>query len=147
VGERRVLAGASSRYVARKYSIYIFSAAWTGYEVTFLLALLLGNPGYGDPLAQKQLSLEDQQEILQFPERRAKQGYGRCSTCHSVVDNSVFHCPECDLCCEGFTHHCEWIGKCVGYRSEVFLNAYYYGFFLGTVLLVLLILLQSVPYQ
>jgi hypothetical protein len=47
----------SARYVGRKYSIYIFSAAWTLYELTFLIILLIGNPGYGDPLAQKQLSL------------------------------------------------------------------------------------------
>jgi hypothetical protein len=33
----------------------------------------------------------------------------------------------------------------VGYRSQIFLNAYYYGFFAGTCLLVLLILLQSIP--
>jgi hypothetical protein len=61
-GER--LLTVSPRYVARKYSIYIFSGAWAVYELVFLLILLLGNPGYADPLAQKQLSLEEQKEIL-----------------------------------------------------------------------------------
>jgi hypothetical protein len=68
----------SPRYVARKYSIYIFSGIWTGYELIFLAILLLSNPGYGDPLAQRQISLEEQNEIAQFPQKHNLQGYNRC---------------------------------------------------------------------
>ena len=91
--DERLLMTVSPRYVARKYSIYIFSAIWTIYEVTFLVILLIGNPGYGDPLAQKQLSLEEQLEILSLPNGKKGVGYSRCSTCKAIVDNSVFHCP------------------------------------------------------
>jgi hypothetical protein len=38
----------SARYVARKYSLYIFSAIWSCYQLFFLGILLLGNPGYGE---------------------------------------------------------------------------------------------------
>lgn len=72
-------------------------------------------------------------------------GLNQCSTCKAVVDNSVYHCPECDLCCEGFSHHCEWIGKCIGYKNQIFLKAYYYGFFAGIFFFILVIVLQSIP--
>jgi hypothetical protein len=57
LGGERILATVSPHYATRQYSIYIFSAIWTGYEVIFLLILLFGNPGYGDPIIQKQLSI------------------------------------------------------------------------------------------
>lgn len=37
----------SARYIARKYSLYIYSGIWSCYQLLFLAVLLLGNPGYG----------------------------------------------------------------------------------------------------
>ena len=37
---------------------------------------------------------------------------------HSVYQppNAV-HCPECDVCVEGYDHHCPWMGTCIGSRN------------------------------
>lgn len=29
----------------------------------------------------------------------------------------IYHCPECNICIEGYDHHCPWIGKCVGAKN------------------------------
>lgn len=27
------------------------------------------------------------------------------------------HCDECDVCVEGYDHHCPWVSKCIGARN------------------------------
>jgi hypothetical protein len=31
---------------------------------------------------------------------------------------NIFHCPDCNVCIEGYDHHCPWIGKCVGSNNS-----------------------------
>lgn len=88
----------SPRSLARKYSMYLFSSIWAAYEATFLVIILLGNPGYADPISHRQLSLEEQRQVLSSQHRNLT-GYNQCGICKAIVDNSVFHCPVCDLCC------------------------------------------------
>ena len=47
-------------------------------------------------------------------EPRSKFRY--CDTCKIFVnmDKKTFHCVDCDICVEGFDHHCPWTGKCIG---------------------------------
>lgn len=44
--------------------------------------------------------------------------YSHCSMCNSYVpvdsDEITFHCADCDVCIEGYDHHCVWTSKCVG---------------------------------
>lgn len=54
-----------------------------------------------------------------------KDNYNYCDICkvYSSYDNKVFHCKFCDICIEGFDHHCPWTGKCIGkknFKSFVF---------------------------
>lgn len=31
-----------------------------------------------------------------------------------MVNSETFHCHECEICVQGYDHHCPWIGKCIG---------------------------------
>mmetsp|Transcript_43808 Transcript_43808/g.135348 ORF Transcript_43808/g.135348 Transcript_43808/m.135348 type:complete len:272 (+) Transcript_43808:562-1377(+) len=41
-------------------------------------------------------------------------GGRRCSTCNLVQPRGCSHCEFCQVCVEGFDHHCPWMGKCIG---------------------------------
>ena len=28
------------------------------------------------------------------------------------------HCPDCDVCIEGYDHHCPWMGTCIGKKNK-----------------------------
>lgn len=30
------------------------------------------------------------------------------------------HCPECNVCIEGYDHHCPWVGTCIGKKNFLF---------------------------
>ena len=46
-----------------------------------------------------------------------------CKPCKIVRTQNVYHCYDCDVCIEGYDHHCPWIGKCVGKNN---LRAFYF---------------------
>ena len=71
----------------------------------------------------------------------------KCSICKSFVDDTVMHCEACNLCCEGFSHHCDWVGKCIGYRNIIFLKGYFYGYVIGIFVLIIVIMIESLKYQ
>ena len=29
----------------------------------------------------------------------------------------AMHCPDCNVCVEGYDHHCPWMGICIGKRN------------------------------
>ena len=39
-----------------------------------------------------------------------------CSNCRIYYNSNskVSHCRFCNVCIEGFDHHCVWVGKCIG---------------------------------
>lgn len=48
-------------------------------------------------------------------QRRAALTTGqRCHTCNLVQPRGCSHCDFCQVCIEGFDHHCPWMGKCIG---------------------------------
>ena len=42
--------------------------------------------------------------------------YQICRKCNFLIDKSlkIIHCDICNVCCENYDHHCQWIGKCIG---------------------------------
>ena len=49
-----------------------------------------------------------------------------CKKCKIVRDHKTIHCVDCDICIEGYDHHCPWTGKCIGEKN---LNGFYMFFF------------------
>jgi hypothetical protein len=37
-----------------------------------------------------------------------------CKTCKIVRTKDIYHCNDCNICIEGYDHHCPWTGKCIG---------------------------------
>ena len=48
--------------------------------------------------------------------------YKYCNECKIWVSNqpTTEHCFECNICVEGYDHHCPWTGKCIGKRNICF---------------------------
>ena len=60
----------------------------------------------------------------------SKGNYRKCKECHLWIDcNAItYHCFDCNVCCEGYDHHCPWTTKCVG-KGNIKL---FYGFLVIT---------------
>lgn len=109
----------------------IYACIWSIYQLIFLILLLFVNPGYGELLLRGRKT---------YGEGTVREGEESiCSICNSIVEMKVYHCDTCDLCCEGFSHHCDWVGKCIGYRNIVLLKGYFYGYVLGLLFMILIV--------
>jgi len=40
-----------------------------------------------------------------------------CHVCNLVPPEGSFHCDECQVCIEGYDHHCPWTSKCIGKKN------------------------------
>ena len=78
----------------------------TSYTYTFLI-----NPGYP-------------KHDLQSETGEPRNKYRFCGECKMWVniDKNVNHCFDCNICVEGFDHHCPWTSKCIGKKN---LNSFY----------------------
>ena len=47
-----------------------------------------------------------------------------CERCKMWVskEKKVEHCLDCDICVEGYDHHCPWTSKCIGKNN---INSFY----------------------
>ena len=86
--------------------IISFSTYFISYTYIFLI-----NPG---------IPKYDENAILGKPREK----FGFCKRCGiwRNLDKNVYHCFDCDICIEGYDHHCPWTGKCVAKNN---VNAFY----------------------
>ena len=42
-----------------------------------------------------------------------------CRKCRFSVPVRSYHCEYCDVCIEGYDHHCPWTSKCIGKNNLV----------------------------
>ena len=40
-----------------------------------------------------------------------------CDLCSVYQPPTAAHCPDCNLCIDGYDHHCPWMGQCIGKRN------------------------------
>ena len=62
----------------------------------------------------------DENAILGKPREK----YSFCNICGiwTSLDKNTNHCYDCNICVEGFDHHCPWTGKCIAKNNA---NAFY----------------------
>jgi len=44
-------------------------------------------------------------------------GWRFCDVCSVYQPPDAVHCPECNVCIEGYDHHCPWMGTCIGKKN------------------------------
>ncbi len=101
-------------FILKIFCIFSFLFYFISYSGTFFL-----NPGY--PVRDEH-SLEGKPRML----------YKKCVYCDiwERVNMNITHCMECNVCVEGYDHHCPWTGKCIGRKT---INYFYC--FLGSVII------------
>ena len=40
-----------------------------------------------------------------------------CDLCSVYQTPTAAHCPDCNICIDGYDHHCPWMGQCIGKRN------------------------------
>lgn len=95
--------------------IIVLATFIVSYTITFLI-----NPG---------IPKYDENAIMGQPREK----YRFCNLCKIWVnmDENTGHCFDCNVCVEGYDHHCPWTGKCIGKK-----NLKYFYTFLVSILLV-----------
>lgn len=88
--------------------IVILLTFFISYTLTFLL-----NPG---------IPKYDENSIIGQPREK----YRFCDQCKIWInmDKNTAHCFDCNVCVEGYDHHCPWTGKCIGKNNLI----YFYTF-------------------
>ena len=87
------------------YMNILFKIAWMCSFFTYFISytiIFLINPG---------IPKYDENAILGKPREK----YSICKRCGiwRCLEKNVYHCFDCDICIEGYDHHCPWTGKCI----------------------------------
>lgn len=86
--------------------VFVYSTFMTSYTYTFLI-----NPGYP-------------RHDLDSRTGEPRTKFDFCERCKMWVnkEKKVEHCLDCDICVEGYDHHCPWTSKCIGKNN---INSFY----------------------
>ena len=66
---------------------------------------------YRDPGVVRRRYEQDDQDV--------PRDYRWCDLCQNYQPPTGMHCPDCNVCINGFDHHCVWMGTCVGRGNYV----------------------------
>ena len=80
---------------------WIFYILWT----TSYIYTSIKNPGYPKMCSD---TIKGNKEMLYCE---------KCELWYKPTSSTV-HCEICDICIEGFTHHCFWFGHCIGINNK-----------------------------
>jgi len=47
-----------------------------------------------------------------------EEGWRYCDFCSLYQPPDAAHCSQCNVCVEGYDHHCPWMGTCIGKRNH-----------------------------
>ena len=47
-----------------------------------------------------------------------------CDLCDSIKSTEFVHCFICNCCILNRSHHCSWVGKCVGQKNMIFFQIF-----------------------
>ena len=92
--------------IFKLFGIISYSTFFISYSYTFLI-----NPG---------IPKYDKNAILGLP--REKYFFCRHCCIWTNKEEKTCHCFDCNICYEGYDHHCPWTGKCIAKKT---LNAFY----------------------
>jgi hypothetical protein len=117
-----LLGVASYHFIPKAKSIgtitYMTCILLTTLAFTTLLFVGLSDPGIvmsakhfndSDSKGQYQNLLLQQQQ-----EEGEEQGWRYCGTCDVYQPPKAAHCSDCNVCIDGYDHHCPWMGTCIG---------------------------------
>ena len=101
--------------IIRIIGVIVLLMFFISYTITFLI-----NPG---------IPKYDENSIMGQPREK----YRFCNLCKIWInmDKNTAHCFDCNVCIEGYDHHCPWTGKCIGKN-----NLKYFYIFLMSILFV-----------
>ena len=94
-------------YYNNRCTIFIKIGDWTFFIIWIIsyISMCMKNPGYPKMCSEsirgsKEMSYCDKCELWYKP------------------SSSTIHCEICDICIEGYTHHCFWAGHCIGGNNK-----------------------------
>jgi hypothetical protein len=83
-------------------------------QVSSYLFVALSNPS---------ISLRENNPIKEVTSANS---YRVCTRCGAEIKLKTYHCRSCDVCINGYDHHCQWVSKCIGkgnlYRFYFFVS-------------------------
>ena len=101
---------------------------WSGLGF-FVLALVMTafrEPGY-------------RHRVIPFAKFRKVRDDLYCTKCFTYESHDVVHCHECDICIEGYDHHCPVLGNCIGKNNLLWFRLNFVGIMGGLIILYLLL--------
>ena len=87
--------------------LFTLQATW------YLFDTALRDPGIVVPQAYYNPSDNNTNERLPPPDRHHRW----CDLCQVYQPPTGVHCPDCNVCVDGFDHHCAWMGCCIGRKN------------------------------
>mmetsp|Transcript_2370 Transcript_2370/g.6413 ORF Transcript_2370/g.6413 Transcript_2370/m.6413 type:complete len:159 (+) Transcript_2370:336-812(+) len=62
---------------------------------------------------------ENEDEAARLVDNAEQQPVRWCAKCGVHNKLPFGHCYMCNQCIDGFSHHCGWVGKCIGSRNRI----------------------------